>query len=156
VEAIPSPDGARLATRYANELRTWELSSGKMLRRIAAQGLAHGLRWSADGRQLAVGRAGKFAWYDAASGRLVRRVALAAGEVYEARLLAGGRQVFATFFNNAKQEYTKYLLAAADGKIVTRFQSDERGYLCGVADDGRALWHGWTNSTSTFRVGAIT
>jgi WD40 repeat protein len=93
IDAVPSPDGWRIATRSASELRIWDLRSSRMVHRIPGRGFVAGLRWSADGKSLAVGSPGRFAWYDAESGKRLREGVIPALGLIRASLLPDGKAV---------------------------------------------------------------
>jgi WD40 repeat protein len=92
-DAVASPDGDMVATWAGNDVRIWELRSGKMLRRIQGKGLLPDLRWTGDGKSVVIaGQEGKLVWYDSSTGRRTRTEALPAGKIARAALLSGGRK----------------------------------------------------------------
>ncbi len=142
IDVAISPDGRHAATRSGSEVRIWELFTGRMLRRIGGTKLYPGMRWTPDGKQVAFGRPGVFAWHDARTGEKAREVPLPATkqDVSQARLQPGGERILF----REQPRYLKgpiTLLAAADGKKVTRHEGKDGLELADVSDDARrVLW----------------
>jgi WD40 repeat protein len=93
IEAIPSPDGRRVATQSVSELRIWDLRTGMMLRRIGGEDFVPGLRWARGGKALVVARPGELSWYDADTGKRLQRWRLPPGMLRRAALLPDEKQV---------------------------------------------------------------
>jgi WD40 repeat protein len=118
VEAVPSPDGNRVATRSAGAVRLWELRTGKLLRHIPGKGFVPGLRWTDKGKSVVVAvGAGKLCWYDASTGRLTRQVDLPTGKVVAACVLPGAKRGRCTVEDNKyRRRLIVFDLAAPRGR----------------------------------------
>src|SRR5262249_54873976 len=87
------PDGRRLATLSARELRLWDAKTGKLLKKVATGKFLPGLGWSPDGKALVSAHEGKVGWWSADTGALVRQVPLAPKEVERVSLSADGSKL---------------------------------------------------------------
>src|SRR5207253_2371845 len=92
-------DGRKVATRSDNEVRIWDMRSGKMLRRISGKGFIPGLRWSRDGKHVVVASANDLNWWNVSTGRLTRTEPLPSGWIQRANLLPCGTRASCTFID---------------------------------------------------------
>jgi WD40 repeat protein len=136
LEAIPSPDGRRLATRGPDGIGIWDLRTARPLKRINGKGVLPGVRWTPDGRAILAGDASTATWWNSKTGQPIRTVRLPWKKVTSVHLLGSGKHLLCGTVGTDRPEDVHHLVDSVTGKAVADSKSSV-GPVWTVSADAR-------------------
>ena len=149
MEAVPSPDGSRVAARGPEALAIWDAATGKPVWRLGGGGFGEEVRWTEDGKQVTASHQGEVVWWDAATGRRDRAVKVEGQDLMAVSVRAG--RVYATYWKY-ENGYEDFEIDPKTGGRTPWGGPDphQAGWGTRIAPDGRRVV--WADQDKVGRV----